>query len=152
MDYTNIKWAPVINCVVRYEDKFLIIKRSDKVSFYSGYWSGVSGFLDDKKSLKQKVLEELKEELNISENEIKEIKLFGIFDQEDFKYKKAWISHSILVEMKTDAVKLNWESKEHKWLELEDMKKVKSSPGFKEILRKMLQTSNRKQPITYRKI
>jgi 8-oxo-dGTP pyrophosphatase MutT (NUDIX family) len=66
MDYSKARWAPVINCVLRYKGKILVVQRSESLNFYPGYWNGISGFLDDQKSLKEKVLEELREELGIS--------------------------------------------------------------------------------------
>ena len=27
-DFTNIRWAPVINCVLKYENKILVVKRN----------------------------------------------------------------------------------------------------------------------------
>ena len=62
IDYTNARWAPVINCVVKYKDRILIVQRSSKLNFYPGYWNGISGFLDDKRSLEEKARDELKEE------------------------------------------------------------------------------------------
>jgi len=44
IDYTNIRVAPVINCVVQYQDKILIVRRNLKMKFYPGYWNGISGF------------------------------------------------------------------------------------------------------------
>ena len=50
-DYTNVRWAPAINCVVKHADKILIVKRSLDMKFYPGWWNGLGGFLDDDKSL-----------------------------------------------------------------------------------------------------
>lgn len=65
VDFTNIRWAPVINCVVKHQDKILLVKRSKELNLYPGYWNGISGFLDDQRSLTEKVEEEIKEELGI---------------------------------------------------------------------------------------
>jgi ADP-ribose pyrophosphatase YjhB (NUDIX family) len=95
LDYTNARWAPVINCVVKYGNKLLVVQRSKELNFYPGYWNGVSGFLDDKRSLRQKVYDELREELGISKAKIKKIQIGEIFDQEEPKYKKTWIVHPV---------------------------------------------------------
>ena len=116
IDYTNARWAPVINCVVKYKNKLLVVQRSGKLNFYPGYWNGISGFLDDQRSLREKVTDELKEELGMPKNKIKKIRLGEIFDQEEPKYKKTWIVHPVLVEVKTDKIKLDWEAENYKWL------------------------------------
>jgi len=134
VDYTNIKWAPVINCVLKYKNKILIVRRSKELNLYPGYWTGISGFLDDKKNLNQKVLEELREETSISKTKIKKIRLGEIFDQEAPKYKKIWIVHPVLVDVKTDKIKLDWEAENYRWLILSEAKKLKLLPGFDKVL------------------
>lgn len=59
MDFIKARWTPVINCVVKYRDKFLVVQRSKSLNFYPGYWNGISGFLDDQRSLEQKVKDEV---------------------------------------------------------------------------------------------
>lgn len=137
VDFSKVRWAPVINCVVKYGDKTLIVQRSKNLHFYPGYWNGVSGFLDDGRSLEKKVADELKEELRIPKNKIKQIKLGGIFDQEEPKYGKTWIVHPVLVEVKTDKIKLDWEASNYKWLTFREAKKLKLVPGFDEVLKRV---------------
>jgi len=137
VDYTNARWTPVMNCVLKYKDKFLVVQRSEELNFYPGYWNGISGFLDDQKNLNEKVAEEIKEELGIPKNKIKWIGLGEIFNQEEPKYKKTWIVHPVLVEVATDKVKLDWEAKNYKWIELEEAKKLNLLPGFDRVLEKL---------------
>ena len=144
IDYTKARWAPVINCVLKYKDKILVVQRSKELNFYPGYWNGISGFLDDKKNLEEKVFTEIKEELGIFRNDIKRIRLGEIFDQEEFKYKKTWIVHPILVEVKTDKIKLDWEAKNYKWIKIQETKKLKLLPGFNEVLKKLWKTKQEK--------
>jgi 8-oxo-dGTP pyrophosphatase MutT (NUDIX family) len=137
VDYTNARWAPVINCVLKYMDKILVVKRSKELFFYPGYWNGVSGFLDNQRSLSEKVADEIEEELGIPKSKIEQIRLGEIFDQEEPKYKKTWIVHPVLVEVKTDKVKLDWEAEDYKWFTPKEAKKLKLLPGFDEVLRRL---------------
>ena len=137
-NYTNIRWAPVLNCVLKHKDKLLLIQRDEKANFYPGYWSGVSGFLDDHKSLTAKVEEELREELDLDKSQIKTVRLGEIFDQEAPKYGKTWIVHPVLVEVKTDRIKLDWENKNYRWLTVPEIKKFKLLPGFTDVLRRLV--------------
>ncbi len=134
IDYTDARWAPVVNCVVKHKNKILVVRRSEKLHFYPGYWNGISGFLDDQKSLDQKVAEELKEELGMAKNQIKKIRLGEIFDQEEVKYKKTWIVHPVLVEVKTDKIRLDWEAEDFHWVTKKELKKIKLMPGFNKVL------------------
>lgn len=137
IDYTHARWAPVINCVLKYKSKILVVQRSESLNFYPGYWNGISGFLDDQRSLNEKVTDELREEIGMSKNDIKRIRLGEIFDQEEPKYKKTWIVHPVLVEVKTDKVRIDWEAKNYRWAMLQEVKKLKLLPGFDEVLKKL---------------
>lgn len=107
------------------------------MNFYPSYWNGVSGFLDDRRSLNEKVADEIREELGIPKRKITRIRLGEIFDQEEPKYKKMWIVHPILAEVKTDKVTLDWEAENYKWVTLQEAKKLKLLPGFDEVLRRL---------------
>lgn len=137
VDYTHIRYAPVINCVLKYKDKLLVVQRSKELNFYPGYWNGVSGFLDDGRSIKEKIIDELNEELGIPKIKIGKIRIGQIFDEEAPKYKKTWIVHPVLVEVKTDKIKLDWEAKNYKWLALQEVKRLKLLPGFNEVLKRV---------------
>lgn len=134
IDFTNVRWAPVINCVLKYKNKILLVERSKKLNFYPGYWNGISGFLDDKKSLHEKVVEELREELGIPKKRILRIRLGKIFDQEEPKYRKTWIVHPVLVEISTPRMRLDWEARNYSWVTPQEAKKLKLLPGFGQVL------------------
>ena len=137
VDYTNIRWAPVINCVLRYKGKFLLVQRNKGMKLYPSYWNGLSGFLDDNKSLKEKVFQELKEEVGLSEKDILSIKIGKIFDQDEPKYKKTWIVHPVLVNVKTNEIKLDWEAQDYRWVNLKEIKEMKLLPGFGDVLKSL---------------
>jgi ADP-ribose pyrophosphatase YjhB (NUDIX family) len=83
VDYSNIRYCPVINCVLKYQDKILLVQRSKDMRLYPNYWAGVSGFLDDHKSVSEKALEELSEELGLTKNDVESIESGRVFSQED---------------------------------------------------------------------
>lgn len=138
VDFTNMRWAPVINCVVRYKGKILIVQRSKGMRLYPAHWNGISGFLDDKQGLKAKVIEEIREEIGIPESSIRSLSLGAVFDENAPKYKKTWIVHPILVEVDTDTLTLDWEAQNYKWTTCDDALKHKFLPGFEKVLRILL--------------
>jgi isopentenyldiphosphate isomerase len=134
VDYTNAHWAPVINCLVRHKGKILLVRRSDKLNLYPGYWNGVSGFLDDDQSLQSKVREELREELGIEDRKVRSVVLGRIFHQHAPEYGKTWIVHPVLADVDTDSIKLDWEAQEYKWVEPKEVRKLSIIPGFEKVL------------------
>ncbi|TSC61704.1 MAG: initiation factor 2B-related protein [Parcubacteria group bacterium Gr01-1014_106] len=137
IDYARARWAPVINCVLKYRGKILLVQRGKDLNFYPGYWNGISGFLDDHKSLTEKVATELKEELGISKDRIRRIRLGEIFDQEEPAYRKTWIVHPVLVDVTTDEIKLDWEASTYVWTSVRGAQKLNLLPGFSEVLKRL---------------
>lgn len=135
IDFTNIRRAPVINCVVRYKDKILIVQRSAGMKFYPSYWNGISGFLDDGRSVEQKARDEINEELGITENDIMAIHEGEVFEQEEPDYNKTWLVHSVLVDVNTDKITLDWEAEKYEWISISNATQYKLLPGFDRVLR-----------------
>ena len=73
IDYSNSDTAPVVTVFIKYKDKILLLKRSDKVRTYQGKWNTVAGYLDELKSTQEKAIEEIKEELGVEKNDISSI-------------------------------------------------------------------------------
>ncbi|MCR4328540.1 MAG: NUDIX domain-containing protein [Patescibacteria group bacterium] len=123
IDYTHSKRAPVINCLVEFDGRILLVKRSKDLYFYPGIWNGIGGFLDDEKSPAEKAKEEIEEELNISPDKILKINIGEIFEMTDARYEKTWIIHPVHAVVATDKVRLDWEAEEYRWILPEDISK-----------------------------
>lgn len=134
VDYTGIRYAPVINCVVRNDGEILLVRRSPGMRLYPNFWNGISGFLDDKRGIEEKVKAELREELGIEEEDISAIRRGFVFDQEEAKYAKTWIVHPILVDVTTRKVRLDWEAATYGWFDPDDARKLDLLPGFDKVL------------------
>ena len=133
-DYTHIRWAPVINCVVQRGGKILLVQRSKELQFYPECWNGISGFLDNHRSLEEKVQDELHEELGIGYENIVSITPGTVFDQDEPAYNKTWIVHPVLVQVKTEKIALDWEATTHRWVSPTDARTMKLLPGFDRVL------------------
>ena len=134
IDFTHIKRVPVVNCVVRYQGKFLIVQRSEEIRFYPEYWNGISGFLDDGRSVEEKLRAELDEELGLRPQDIISVRLVDPFEYDDPRYNKTWIINPVLVDVRTDKIKLDWEAKDSRWVDLQEVKEYNVVPGFEKVL------------------
>jgi len=73
----------------------------------------------------------------IEKKDIILIRLGKIFHQDELKYKKTWIVHPVLVKVKTDKIKLDWESRSHKWIKIKEAKNFNLLPGFDKVLKNL---------------
>ena len=102
-------------------------------------WSTVAGFIDSNQSLSEKVLEELREELEIDKSKVKSIFFGENYTFEDKTNGKTWIRYPILVKLNEQPeIKLDWEHTEYKWIEPEDIKDYPTPPGTDENLRRLI--------------
>ena len=139
IDYSDSDKAPVLTCFVKYEDKILLLKRSDKVRVYQGLWNSVAGYLDEFRPLEEKVLEELREELNITPELIKQTKLGQPYELTDNKAQKIWVVFPVLVELNEEPViKLDWEHTDFKWIDPADLKNFDIVPDLDKTLARVL--------------
>lgn len=134
VDYTNIRYAPVVNTVVTCDGKFLLVQRSPDMRLYPGYWNGVSGFLDDNRSIEEKVEQELREELGIAAEQIKSLERGQVLLQEAPDYHKTWLVVPVLARVETVGFTLDWEAQRAKWCEPIEISKLDLLPGFREVI------------------
>ncbi len=136
-DYTHTKRAPVVICFVKHKDKFLLLKRSDKVLAYKNLWSSLAGFLDDSKTVKEKALEEITEELGLKESDIIRIVEGPVYTFTDKGLEREWERHLVLAEISNPNITLDWEHTEFKWINPKDISQYETTPGLAADLEKV---------------
>ncbi len=138
IDYSKSSVALVITVFIRYKDKILLLKRSDKVSTYKGKWNTVAGYLDEIKPLEEKILEELKEEIGVEKDIISSIILGDPFEFKDERIGKKWIVTPALVELRKPEIKLDWEHTEYRWVDPEEIRNFETVPNLDLSLKRVL--------------
>lgn len=128
IDFTGVRKAPVLNVVVAYKDEILIVKRSDNVSAYQGLWNGISGFIDEPKSIEEFASQELGEELSVNPADAT-IVVCEPYEVDDKGINRVWVVYPVLAEFKEKPkITLDWEHTDYKWIkrsELSDFEYVK---------------------------
>lgn len=145
IDYSGSKKALVITVFVKYKNEILLLKRSQKVDAYQGKWNSVSGYFDEVLPVREKILEEIEEELGIGENNILLIRLGRFYHFTDNDEVRTWIIFPTLVELKNKPkIKLDWEHTEYKWIKFEEMRNFDTVPNLKESLKNAMEESSLK--------
>ncbi len=139
IDYSTSDWAAVLTCFGRFEDKILLLKRSDRVRTHKGKWNTVAGYVDEPKPIREKALEELDEVLGISVQNILQCKMcipYVFFDPDE---QKTWLVYPVLVELKQKPeIKLDWEHTEFKWISPNKLTTYDTVPKLDESLKRVL--------------
>jgi 8-oxo-dGTP diphosphatase len=124
INFTGVQKAPVLNAVVYWDGKILLLKRSHKVSAYRGLWNCVSGFIDQPRPIADFARQEVSEELSINDIEIRAIKLAEPYEVDDRSIDRVWVVYPVLVELGCEPhIKLDWEHTDHAWIKSGDLSK-----------------------------
>ncbi len=146
IDYSGSGRAPVLNCFVKYEDKILLFKRSNKVRAYKGLWNTVAGYLDDFHPLEEKARAELQEEIGITADFIEQIKIGAPYEFKDKNIEKTWIIFPVVAELnKKPVIKLDWEHTEYQWINPTDLKKFDIIPSLEKTLARVIDSGENKK-------
>lgn len=141
INYTDAETSPVLVCFVRYQDKYLLLKRSDKVGLYKGYWSAIAGFIDnEKQTLREKVLEELDEEAGITEEQIVGWTWIEEYEYSDPVTGKKFIRYPVVVDfLHRPEITLDWEHHKHEWICAEERQNYQQITGSEESWKRVLE-------------
>lgn len=118
IDFSASDRIPVVTCFVECEGRLLLLRRSEKVRTYRGKWCTVAGYLDEPKTVREKALIELEEELHVTEKEIVAFRSGTAYEFEDTDSHRTWIVHPVLVRLaERPVISLDWEHTECRWIE-----------------------------------
>jgi len=118
IDFSGSDRIPVVTCFVQFEGQLLLLRRSQMVRTYRGKWCTVAGYLDELKTVRQKALCELEEELNVPDQAVADFSQGTAYEFDDADSGKTWIVHPVLVRLvQQPLVSLDWEHTEFKWID-----------------------------------
>ena len=129
----------IVTSFITNNDKFLLLKRSDKVKSMKGLWAGVSGIIEKNETPLERAKIEIFEEVGIKEKEIKLVKKLEKMKISSQQYKNhEWEIFPFLFETKNGNITLNWENSEFKWILPKELKNYQTVPSLEKILLNLL--------------
>ena len=129
----------VVTSFLNYNNKILILKRSEKIRTMKGLWSGISGIIENNETPISRAKIEIFEEVGISEEHITLIKSTKEFTIESPQYKnQQWIIFPFFFTTDTNSIKLNWENSDFRWIEVGQLKEFNTVPSLERILLSLL--------------
>jgi len=122
----------VVTAFLRHEGKILLVKRSKKVGSYQGYWSAISGYLEDPTPLAQ-AEREIREETGLKTSDIQLIRYGTPLEIPSPENRCCWVVHPFLFDIKDPCqIKLDWENSALFWIEPKSICNYKTVPMLQE--------------------
>ena len=129
----------VATSFLEYNEKILLLKRSEKVKSMKGLWAGISGIIEGDEEPIERAKIEIFEEVGVLENKIKLIKSAKEMIIRSPHYKnQEWIIFPFLFKVKDDKIRLNWENSKYLWINAKELSNYKTVPSLDKILFNLL--------------
>ncbi len=129
----------IVTSFLTYNDKILILKRSEKVRSMKGLWSGISGIIENDEEPLSRAKIEIFEEVGINEEQIKLINSSKGMLVDSPQYKNhQWVIFPFLFETDKIDIKLNWENSEFRWIHVDQLKEFSIVPSLEKVLSTLL--------------
>ena len=128
----------VVTCVIRHEGRILLLKRSDRVGTHRGKWACVSGYVEEGDIISRRAAREVEEETGLSSSDVKMEKEGSPVKFFDDAEGKTWTVHPFLFRSNTDAIKIDWEHTEYRWIKPPDIGHYDTVPKLKEVVESLI--------------
>ena len=123
----------IVTSLLTYENKILILKRSNLVKTMKNQWAGVSGYLEKKEDLLTCAYREIFEETGIEKKQLTLIKTGNPVLITCVK-NLSFLVYPFLFESTTLRTSLNYENSEYKWILPNEIIHYNTVPKLKEII------------------
>lgn len=131
IDYSHAHDVAAVVVFVMYDEKLLLLKRSDQVRSYKNKWDVIAGFYDEFVEPEEKALEELREEAGIVAEDIELLKPGKLFARHDEALNGTFYNVPVLVRLKTQKeIVLDFEHTEYAWTTFDQLKNYDLSVQF----------------------
>jgi 8-oxo-dGTP pyrophosphatase MutT (NUDIX family) len=125
--------------ILNSDGDLLILKRSDKVRTYKGFWGGVAGYIEKNENPIETAYKEIKEEVGLEKEDVQLIKKINPIKIIDFYEEKRYDWEIYVFIFKTvvkNKIKIDWEHSEYRWINPSKIEKFKTVPYLKDIVEK----------------
>lgn len=125
----------IVTSFITSNEKFLIVKRSEKVKTMKGLWSGISGIIEKNEEPLVRAKIEIFEEVGIVEKDLKLLKTSKQINVNSPQYENhQWEIFPFLFSAENPSIKLNWENSEFQWIKPKDLEKFETVPNLDKVL------------------
>jgi 8-oxo-dGTP diphosphatase len=117
----------------RNEPQILIVRRSQRVGSYNARWAGISGFIEADVTADEQAYTEIREETSLKRDQVRMLRRGTVIEHKDAAIGRDWYIHPYLFEALTpDAIHLDWEAEEMRWILPSELKDYDTVPKLVE--------------------
>jgi ADP-ribose pyrophosphatase YjhB (NUDIX family) len=132
-----LRITPVVTCFLMRTDApqplLALVRRSQRVGSYHAHWAGISGFIEAGVSPEEQAYTEILEETGLQHDQVRFLKRGQVVEHQDVALNRHWLVHPFLVEvLDPDAMKLDWEASEMRWIDPADLASFETVPKLQE--------------------
>ena len=129
----------IVTVFLTQNNKYLILKRSEKVKTMKSLWAGISGIIEGNEDPLYRAKKEIWEETGIPENGLTLIKSAPEIQIDSPQYDNhEWVVFPFLFSVQDPTITLNWENKEYRWVIPQDIKQFETVPSLERVLSSLL--------------
>ncbi|MEM2838997.1 MAG: NUDIX pyrophosphatase [Thermoplasmata archaeon] len=128
----------VVTVILKKNGRILILKRSNKVSSFQGFWSGVSGGINEGETPAEAAIRELREETGVKATESDLISTGETIVAEEGENR--WEVHPFLLEVADESIVLDWEHDSYRWISPDELQDFRFVPRLDEVVESLLKT------------
>ncbi len=131
----------VVTCVLEYQGKILVLRRSSSVRTYKGLWGGVAGYIEPGEEPLQTAMKEIQEEIGLRPDDVQLLVTGDVltFTDTDEGERYDWVVRPFLFQLKHEhPLKIDWEHTEHRWIDPQELSGLPTVPHFPETVKNLL--------------
>ncbi|VVC06179.1 NUDIX domain protein [uncultured archaeon] len=129
----------IVTVFLTQDDKYLILKRSEKVKTMKNLWAGISGIIEGNEDPLYRAKREIFEETGIPDNMITLLKRQPEIRIDSPQYANhEWLIFPFLFSVQNPTITLNWENKEYEWISPPEIKGYATVPSLDKVLASLL--------------
>ncbi len=129
----------IVTSFVTNSQKFLILKRSNRVKSMKGLWGAISGIIEAEEEPLERAKIEIFEEIGANNNAVRLLKAAKEMTISSAQYPDhQWIVYPFLFALSSAKITLNWENAAYKWIAPDEIYHYKTVPSLDVVLFNLL--------------
>jgi 8-oxo-dGTP diphosphatase len=126
----------IVTAFIEYRDKILLLRRSQRVKTMKGKWAGVSGYIEAYERPLVRAFKEIEEETGLTHKNVRILREGRPLEAADDTRPDSilWVVHPFYFHTNSNAINLDWEHDQYKWVNPNEIENLETVPRLKEAL------------------